>query len=117
MEVVSIEMLSFTLETQEEKKVVVKEAEPTGWPRRQNPVLSLTGRDGADLSVGCDRVENSAIVVVIDVVRVGLIMLRRGSVDDPLQEVSIRMKEPTFKHLQILRPLLANLHTRQDSTT
>ena len=56
----------------EVKKVVAKEAEPTGWPRSQKPVVSLTGRGGADLSVGCGQVENSAIVVEIEVTRVGL---------------------------------------------
>ena len=36
--------------------------------------VSSTGRDGADLSVGCRRVENSAIVVEIEVAMVGLIL-------------------------------------------
>ena len=49
-------------------------AEPTGWPRSRKPVVSSTGRGGADLSVGCGRVENSAIVVEIEVARVGLIV-------------------------------------------
>ena len=98
MEVVSFAMLSFTFETHEEKKVVAKEADPTGCPRRQKPVVSLTGRGGADLSVGCGRVENSAIVVEIDVARVGLTVRRRGSVDVPLQEVSILVLEGLMKH-------------------
>ncbi len=55
-------------------EVVAKEAELTGWPRSRNPVVSSTGRGGADLSVGCRRVENSAIVAEIEVVRVGLTM-------------------------------------------
>ena len=63
---------SFTFEMQEEKKVVAKEAEPTGWPRSQNPVMSSTGSGGVDLSVGCGQLENSAIVVEIEVARVGL---------------------------------------------
>ena len=72
MEVVSDDIFSFTFEMQEEKKVVAKEAEPTGWPRSRKPVVSSTGRGRADLSVGCGRVENSAIVAVIEVARVGL---------------------------------------------
>jgi hypothetical protein len=72
MDVISDYMLSFTFEMQEEKKVVVKEAEPTGWPRSWKPVVSLTGRGGADLLVGCGRVENSAIVAEIEMVKVGL---------------------------------------------
>jgi len=100
MEVVSFAMLSFTFETHEEKKVVAKEeeADPTGCPRRRKPVVSSTGRGGADLSVGCGRVENSAIVVEIDVARVGLTVRRRGSVDVPLQEVSILVLEGLTKH-------------------
>jgi len=97
MEAVSDEMLFFTVETQEEKKVVAKEAEPTGWPRRRKPVVSSTGRGGADLSVGCGRVENSAMVVEIDVARAGLIAWRRGNVDEPSQEVSIRVFEGLTK--------------------
>ena len=93
MEVVSIEMLSFTLETQEEKKVVAKEADPTGWPMSRKPVVSSTGRGGADLSVGCGRVENSAIVEEIDVARAGLVVWRRGNVEEPLHEVSIRHRQ------------------------
>ena len=38
MEVVRDDMLSFAFEMQEEKKVVAKEAEPTGWPRRRKLV-------------------------------------------------------------------------------
>ena len=72
MEVVRDDIFSFTFEMQEEKKVVAKEAELTGWPRSWKPVVSSTGRGGADLSVGCGRVENSAIVAEIEVVRVGL---------------------------------------------
>ena len=72
MEVVRDDIFSFTFVMQEEKKVVAKEAEPTGWPRSRNPVVSSTGRGGADLSVGCGRVENSAIVAEIEVGRVGL---------------------------------------------
>ncbi len=72
MEVVSDDIFSFTFEMQEEKKVVAKEAEPTGWPRSRKPVVSSTGRGGVDLSVGCGRVENSAIVAEIEVARVGL---------------------------------------------
>ena len=98
MEVVSFAMLSFTFETHEEKKVVAKEADPTGCPRRRKPVVSSTGRGGADLSVGFGRVENSAIVVEIDVARVGLTVRRRGSVDVPLQEVSILVLEGLTKH-------------------
>ena len=98
MEVVSFAMLSFTFETHEEKKVVAKEADPTGCPRRRKPVVSSTGRGGADLSVGCGRVENSAIVVEIDVARVGLTVRRRGSMDVPLQEVSILVLEGLTKH-------------------
>ena len=72
MEVVRDDIFSFTFEMQEEKKVVAKEAEPTGWPRSRKPVVSSTGRGRADLSVGCGRVENSAIVADIEVARVGL---------------------------------------------
>ena len=72
MEVVRDDIFSFTFEMQEEKKVVAKEGEPTGGPRSWKPVVSLTGRGGADLSVGCGRVENSAIVADIEVARVGL---------------------------------------------
>jgi len=72
MEVVRDDIFSFTFEMQEEKKVVVKEADPTGWPRSRKPVVSSTGRGGADLLVGCGRVENSAIVAEIEVARVGL---------------------------------------------
>jgi hypothetical protein len=97
MEVVSDEMLACTVEMQEEKKVVAKEAEPTGWPRRRKPVVSSTGIGGADLSVGCGRVENSAMVVEIDVARTGFIVWRRGNVEDPLQEVSIRVFEGLMK--------------------
>ncbi len=50
----------------------MKEAEPTGWPRSRKPLVSSTGRGGADLSVGCGRVENSAIVAEIEVARVVL---------------------------------------------
>ncbi len=32
---------SFMFETQEEKKVVAKETEPTGWPRRRKPVVEF----------------------------------------------------------------------------
>jgi len=74
MELVRDDMFSFTFAMQDEKKVVAKEAEPTGWPRSRNPVVSSTGRGGADLSVGCGRVENSAIVAEIEVARVGLTM-------------------------------------------
>ena len=97
MEVVSDEMLVFTVETQEEKKEVAKEAEPTGWPRRRKPVVSSTGRGGADLSVGCGRVENSAMVAEMDVARARLIVWRRGNVEDPSQEVSIRVLEGLTK--------------------
>jgi hypothetical protein len=72
MDVARDDMFSFTFEMQEVKKVVVKESEPTGWPRSRNPVVSSTGRGGADVSVGCGRVENLAIVVEIEVARVGL---------------------------------------------
>ncbi len=72
MEVVRDDTFSFTFEMQEEKKVVAKEAEPTGWPRSRKPVVSSTGRGGADLSVGCGRVEILAIVAEIEVVRVEL---------------------------------------------
>ena len=72
MEVVRDDIFSFTFAMQEEKKVVAKEAKPTGWPRSRNPVVSSTGMGGADLSVGCGRVENSAIVAEIEVGRVGL---------------------------------------------
>ena len=72
MEVVRDDIFSFTFEMQEEKKVVAKEADPTGWPRSRKPVVSSTGRGGADLLVGCGRVENSAIVAEIEVARVGL---------------------------------------------
>ena len=74
MEVVRNDMFYFTFELQEEKKVVAKEAEPTGWPRSQKPVVSSTGRGRADLSVGCRRVENLTIVAEIEVARVGLTM-------------------------------------------
>ena len=67
MEVVSDEVLTFMVKMQEEKNEVAKDVEPTGWPRRRKPVVSLTGRDGADLSVGCGHVANSAVVIVIDV--------------------------------------------------
>ena len=97
MEAVRDEMLVFTVETQEEKKVVAKEAEPTGCPRRRKPVVSSTGRGGADLSVGCGRVENSAMVAEMDVARAGLIVWRRGNVEDPSQEVSIRVLEGLTK--------------------
>ncbi len=72
MEVVRDDIFSFTFKMQEEKKVVAKETEPTGWPRSRKPMVSLTGRGGADLSVGCGRVENLAIVAEIEVARVGL---------------------------------------------
>ena len=72
MEVVRDDIFSFTFVMQEEKKVVAKEAEPTGWPRSRNPVVSSIGMGGVDLSVGCGRVENSAIVAEIEVGRVGL---------------------------------------------
>jgi hypothetical protein len=72
MEMLRDDIFSFTFEMQEEKKEVAKEAEPTGWPRSRKPVVSLTGRGGADLSVGCGQVENSAIVAEIEVARVGL---------------------------------------------
>ena len=97
MEAVRDEMLVFTVETQEEKKVVAKEAEPTGCPRRRKPVVSSTGRGGIDLSVGCGRVENSAIVVDIDVARAGFIVWRRGNEEEPSQEVSIRVFEGLTK--------------------
>ncbi len=74
VEVVRDDMFSFTFKMQEEKKVVAKEAEPTGWPRRWRPVVSSSGRGGVDLSVGCGRVENLAIVAEIVVARVGLIV-------------------------------------------
>ena len=51
MEVVRDDIFSFTFEMQEEKKVVAKEAELTGWPRSWKPVVSSTGRGGANLSV------------------------------------------------------------------
>jgi hypothetical protein len=72
MEVVRDDIFSFTFVMQEEKKVVAKEAEPTGWPRSRNPVVSSTGMGGADLSGGCWRVEKSTIVAEIEVGRVGL---------------------------------------------
>ncbi len=72
MEVVRDDIFSFTFEMQEEKKVVTKEAELAGLPRSQKPVVSSTGRGGVDLSVGCGRVENSAIVAEIEVARMGL---------------------------------------------
>ena len=73
MEVVRDDIFSFTFAMQEEKKVVVKEAEPTGWPRSRKPVVSSTGRGGEDLPVGCGRVENLAIVAEIEVARVGFL--------------------------------------------
>ncbi len=72
MDVVRDDTFSFTFEMQEVKKLVAKEAEPTGWPRSRKPVVSSTGRGGADSSVGCGGVENSVIVVEIEVARVGL---------------------------------------------
>jgi hypothetical protein len=72
MEVVRDDVFFFMFEMQEEKKVMGKEAEPTGWPRSQKPVVSLTGRGGADFLVECGRVENLAIVAEIEVARVGL---------------------------------------------
>ena len=72
MEMLRDDIFSFTFEMQEEKKEVAKEAEPTGWPRSRKPVVSSTARGGAELSVGCGRVENSAIVAEIEVARVGL---------------------------------------------
>ena len=74
MEVVRDDIFSFTFKMQEEKKVVVKEADPTGWPRSRKPVVCSAGRGGADLLVGCGRVENLVIVAEIDVARVGLAM-------------------------------------------
>jgi len=74
MEVVRDEIFSVTFTMKEEKKVVAKEAELTGWPRSRKPVVSSTGRGGTDLSVGCGRVENLAIVAEIEVARVGLTM-------------------------------------------
>jgi len=44
MDVVRDDIFSFTFEMQEEKKVVAKEAEPTGWPRCRKLVVSSTGR-------------------------------------------------------------------------
>ncbi len=64
---------SLTLLTCEVKNSVAKPGDPTGWPRSRKPVVSLTGMAGADLLVGCGRVENSAMVVEIAVVKVGLI--------------------------------------------
>ena len=74
IEVVRDDIFSFTFSMQEEEKVVAKEAELTGWPRSRKLAVSLTGRGGVDLSVGCGRVENSAIVAEVEVARVGLTM-------------------------------------------
>ena len=71
MEVMRDDIFVFTFEMQDEKKVVAKEAEQTGWPSRRKPVVSWTGRGGAEESVGCGRVENSAIVAEMEVARVG----------------------------------------------
>ncbi len=70
-----IEVMHFlTLSTCAVKISVAKVEDPTGLPRRRKPVVSSTGMAGADLSVGCGCVENSAMVIEIAVDRVGLIV-------------------------------------------
>jgi hypothetical protein len=81
------------------KNVVAKSDEPTGCPRRWNPVVSLTGILGvAELSVWCGPVENWAIVLERDVANVGFCFMCSGKADKPLQEVRICVFEGLTKH-------------------
>ena len=84
-------MLLSTSAIREAKNSVAKEAEPTGWPRRRKPEVSSTGIGAADLSVGCGAQENRAIDTDKEAARVGSCVDRSGRMDDPLQEVRIRV--------------------------
>jgi len=96
------EMSRLTSVILEAKKVVAKAAEPTGWPRRRNPDVSSTGTAGRDVSVGQGVVEKEAIVLVKEEASVGLWVERRGRMEEPSQEVRMRVLEGFTK-----QPILA----------
>ena len=64
-------------------------ADPTGWPRSLNPLVSSIGMSGADLSVGCGVVEHSAMERDNACARGGLVGVSSGMMDVPLHDVSI----------------------------
>ncbi len=84
------EMLRFFMtEMHLVKNSLANVAEPMGCPRRLNPWVSSTGIAGAVVSVGCEVVENVAIVLTINRPSSGLEAEMRGTGDVPLQEVRI----------------------------
>ncbi len=98
-----------------EKNVAAKSDEPTGCPRRWNPVVSLTGILGAELSVGCGPVENWVIVLESDVANVGFCCMSSGKVDEPLQEVRICVFEGLTKHPSLAPQDLRVWHKKSKS--
>ena len=64
-------------------------ADPTGWPRSLNPVVSSIGMSGAILLVGCGVVEHSAMDRDNTCARGGLVVVRSRMMDLPLHDVSI----------------------------
>jgi len=98
--------LSLTAATQEEKNSFANVVEPTGWPSRRKPVVSLTGSAGADLLVGWGFVE------VMDCTKVGFVVWREGRVDMPLHEVRIRVFDGLTKHPRDAPVLSSVLHRK-----
>jgi hypothetical protein len=50
--------------------------------------------------VGWGCVENSAIIIMMDCAKVGLVVWRRGIVEVPLHEVRMRVFDGLTKHLR-----------------
>ena len=92
------EMARLTSVIREEKNEVAKEADPTGWPSRRKPDVSSTGMAGRDLSVGWGEVEKEAMAVAREEASVGLWDERRGRMEEPSQDVRMRVFEGLTKH-------------------
>ena len=65
MEADIVAMCDLTVVGQVSKNLRAKCAEPTGWPRRRKPLVSLIGMGGLVMLVGCGVVENVAMVEVM----------------------------------------------------
>ena len=92
------EMARLTSVIREEKNEVAKEADPTGWPSRRKPDVSSIGMAGRDFSVGWGEVEKVAMAVAREEASVGLWDERRGRMEEPSQDVRMRVFEGLTKH-------------------
>ncbi len=73
------------------KKEVAKVEDPTGWPRRGKPEVSLMGYGGACLSVGWGVVENWAILLERERAIEGSWAESQGRINDSSQEVRMHV--------------------------